>query len=87
MDYLKFKRKFFGFLREFFADMADQWSLICLRKRTEALNEDIELDKMFGLEKDIHKELYLEVTCLAHNKILARIKAREERGDEVVQYT
>ena len=82
MDLKRLARRFFGFLKEFFTDMLDHWRLMCLEKKIESLNE--ELDWFSGETSGKLKELdlYLE----ARNIVLIRIRAREERHEKVTQH-
>lgn len=82
MDLKRLARRFFGFLKEFLAEMADEIRLVWLDQRIKGLNEDLEFEKTWGFEYDWDKGRDLEVLCLAYKKVLKRVKARDEKSEK-----
>jgi len=81
MDYLKkFKKRFFGFLKGFLGAFLDEIRLIQLKNRIKSLKEDMEMDRMFKFGLDENKIVEIALLSEAHNIVLRRIRAREERA-------
>ena len=70
-------QKFWHGVKEWFADAADHIQLFCLEQRIESLNEKLEWE-----DSKIQREniiCLIDLVCEAYNKVLSRVRARDDR--------
>ena len=69
--------KFWNGVKEWFADVADHIKLFCLEQRINQLNEELEWEP--ARAKRENTILLLDMLSEAYNKILSRVRARDDR--------
>jgi len=70
-------QKFWHGVKEWFADAADHIQLFCLEQRIESLNKELEWENNRAEREKII--CLMDLVCGAYNKILFRVRARDDR--------
>jgi len=80
--FLKFAKKLTLWFRGAYDEMKDQWNFWVVNDKIDSLNEELEWEDSGHRRTEILLEL--DLLSEAHNKILFRIRARDE-GAELKQ--
>ena len=72
-----YMQKFWHGVKEWFADAADHIQLFCLEQRIESLNEELEWENNRAEREKII--CLMDLVCEAYNKVLSRVRARDDR--------